>query len=350
LSTALNGWYNSVRMKLSIVIPVLNSERTLPECLAAIRAQSLPRGEYEIVVADAGSSDRTLEIAREMGVDVVTANPLKTGEAGKTAGIKAAHGEIIALVDSDNILPDPSWLARMLAPFDDPDVIATEPLEYTSRPQDPALTRYFALLGMNDPICLFTRNYDRVCGVTGRWTGLDIAQEDRGDWLKLRLSGTALPTIGANGFVFRRALLEGSNWDPYLFDIDILFERIRRDGSVCVAKVKTGIVHLYCAKLGDFARKQRRRIRDFLFFAQEKQRSYPWDRQRRTGIVLFCLCTATILPLLVQMVIGFCRRPDRAWFYHVPVCWLTAWIYGLGFLSKLLGRKQAPVDRTNWQK
>lgn len=329
---------------------MLNSEKTLPACLDAIRAQTLPRDDYEIVVADAGSSDRTVDIARAAGVDVITENPLRTGEAGKTAGIKAAHGDIVALVDSDNILPDPSWLARMLAPFGDPDVVATEPIDYTVRPQDPALTRYFALLGMNDPICLFTRNYDRTCGVTGKWTGLDIEQEDRGDWLKLHLSGTALPTIGANGFVFRRTLLDGTNWDPYLFDIDILYERIRRDGAVCVAKVKTGIVHLYCARLADFARKQRRRIRDFLFFAQEKRRSYPWDRQRRAGIVLFCLATATIVPLLVQMLVGMRRRPDRAWLYHVPVCVLTLWIYGCGFLSKLLGRRQAPVDRSNWQK
>lgn len=337
-------------MKLSIVIPVLNSGKTLKACLDAIRVQSLPRTDYEIVVADAGSSDDTLDIARAAGVDVVTTNPLRTGEAGKTAGIKAAHGELIALVDSDNILPDPSWLARMLAPFDDPDVVATEPIEYTSRPEDPALTRYFALLGMNDPICLFTRNYDRVCGVTGTWTGLDVPREDKGDWLKLTLSGTALPTIGANGFVFRRTLLDGTNWDPYLFDIDILYERIRRDGAVHVAKVKTGIVHLYCARLADFARKQRRRIRDFLFFAQAKQRTYPWDKQRRAGIVLFCLATATILPLFVQMLIGMCRKKDRAWLYHIPVCWITLWIYGLGFLSKLLGRRQAPVDRSTWQK
>ena len=337
-------------MRLSIVIPVLNSEKTLPACLAAINAQSLQRSEFEVVIADAGSSDHTLEIAREYGVEVITTNPLKTGEAGKTAGIKAAHGELIALVDSDNILPDASWLKRMLAPFNDPEIIATEPLEYTSRPEDPALTRYFALLGMNDPICLFTRNYDRVCGITGTWTGLDIDQEDKVDWLKLRLDGTALPTIGANGFIFRRSLLEGANWDPYLFDIDILFERIRRDGAVCVAKVKTGIVPLYCARLADFARKQRRRIRDFLFFAQEKKRSYPWDKQRRTGIVLFCLSTVLVWPLLIQMLIGMCRRPDRAWLYHAPVCILTLWIYGIGFLSKLFGRKQAPVDRSNWQK
>ena len=69
-------------MFLSVVIPTLNSEKTLAECLAAIRAQSLPRDSYEIVIADAGSSDRTLEIAREYGVETVTGNPLKTGEAG----------------------------------------------------------------------------------------------------------------------------------------------------------------------------------------------------------------------------------------------------------------------------
>ena len=338
-------------MLVSFVIPVLNSEKTLAECLDAIRTQTLPPEiEREIVIADAGSSDRTLDIARDYGVDVITGNPLKTGEAGKTAGIKAAHGEIIALVDSDNILPAPDWLARMTAPFADPEVVATEPIAYTVRPQDPAPTRYFALLGMNDPICLFTRNYDRTCGVTGTWTGLKVPTDDKGDWLKLTLTADALPTIGANGFVFRRSLLDGTNWDPYLFDIDILYERIRRDGAVHVAKVKTGIVHLYCACLADFVRKQRRRIRDFLYFAQEKQRSYPWDRQRKTGIILFCLSTVTLIPLLVQMLIGFCRKPDRAWLYHVPVCWITLWVYGWGTLAKLFGRKQSIADRTTWQK
>ena len=337
-------------MKLSIVIPVLNSEKTLGDCLSAIAEQTVPRRDYEIVIADAGSTDRTLEIAREAGVDIICPNPLKTGEAGKTAGIEAAHGDIIALVDSDNILPDPLWLARMLAPFEDPEIVATEPIAYTSRPADPALTRYFALLGMNDPLCLFTRNYDRVSAVTGKWTGLNVPTEDKGDWLKVSLSETDLPTIGANGFVFRRSLLDGTNWRPYLFDIDILYGRIRRDGKVSVAKVKTGIVHLYCAKLGDFVRKQRRRIRDFLFFAQEKKRSYPWDKQRKTGIMLFCLSTVTILPLIVQAMLGYCRRPDRAWLYHVPVCAVTLWVYGLGALSKLFGRRQAPVDRSTWQK
>ena len=337
-------------MFVSVVIPTLNSEKTLGACLGAIRAQSLPESEYEIVIADAGSTDRTLEIAREHKVETIAENPLKTGEAGKTAGIKAAKGDIIALVDSDNILPDTGWLERMLAPFSNPEICASEPIEYTWRKEDPALTRYFALLGMNDPICLFTGNYDRISAVTGKWTDLPVRQNDMDGCIKLELTADALPTIGANGFVFRRSLLNGVKWEPYLFDIDILYDRILKEGSVSVAKVKTGIVHLYCSKLGDFARKQRRRIRDFLYFANEKERIYPWDGQRKAGIAMFCLATVTVLPLVWQTLKGFIRRPDSAWLYHVPVCWITLWVYGIGTVSKLLGGKQAPADRSSWQK
>lgn len=48
------------------------------------------------MIADAGSTDDTLEIAREFDVAKVVPNPLKTGEAGKTAGLKVAAGGIIA--------------------------------------------------------------------------------------------------------------------------------------------------------------------------------------------------------------------------------------------------------------
>lgn len=336
-------------MKISFVIPTLNSAKTLEACLSAIFAQDVPRADYEVVIADAGSSDGTRAIAARMGVDRIVENPLKTGEAGKAAGIHAASGDTIALVDSDNILPDAHWLSRMLVPFDDADIIATEPLEYTSRSSDPALTRYFALLGMNDPICLFTGNYDRTCAVTGHWTGLDVQQTDMGGWLKLSLTEETLPTIGANGFVFRRTLLEHVTWEPYFFDIDVMHQAVQH-GFRHVAKVKTGIVHLYCARLADFARKQRRRIRDFLFFAQEKQRTYPWDKQKKSGIIKFVMAAALVFPLLIQAVRGYRRRPDCAWLYHLPVCWITLWVYGIGTLRKLLGAKQSPATRDSWQK
>lgn len=334
---------------VSFVVPTLNSEKTLESCLLSILGQRFPRDHFEIIIADAGSSDHTREIARRCGVDRIVENPLKTGEAGKTAGIKAASGKLIALVDSDNILPDPDWLVRMTSPFLDPKIVASEPIAYTSRKKDPPLTRYFALLGMNDPLCLFTKNYDRMCAVTGKWTGLDVLQQDNGGYLEVVLSEVTLPTIGANGFIFRRSLLNHVVWDPYFFDIDVVHQAVRA-GYPYVAKVKVGIVHLYCAQLSDFARKQRRRVRDFLFFAQEKKRTYPWDRQKKSGIVLFCFSTVLVFPLLIQMVRGFLRRPGWVWLYHIPVCWITLWMYGTATVFMILGGKQAPVARNAWQK
>jgi len=336
---------------LSIVIPTLNSEATLGECLDAILSQDYPRDGYEIVVADAGSSDRTLEIAKAKGVDVICENPLKTGEAGKTAGILASKGDFIALVDSDNILPSNDWLAKMTAPFEDDGIFATEPIRYSARPGDPPLTRYFAELGMNDPVCLFVGNYDRVSAVTGKWTGLDVESERREGYIRLKLRDK-LPTIGANGFIFRRRILDHVSWQPYFFDIDVAATAATK-GCGAVAKVDTSIVHLYCAKFGDFARKQRRRIRDFLFFAKAKERSYPWSAQRKGGILLFVLSAALVLPLVVQAALFAWRAAPgnrRLALWHLPVCYATLWIYGIGVLSKMAGIKPKMADRSAWQK
>jgi glycosyltransferase involved in cell wall biosynthesis len=358
--------------RVSVVIPTFNSARTLPECLKAIRTQRYPQDRIEIVVADAGSTDSTLDIVREFKCDRIVRNELLTGEAGKSAGIKAATGEIIALVDSDNVLDSPDWLGRMLEPFDDPEIMATEPLWYTRRESDPPLTRYFAMLGMSDPLCLFLGNYDRMSLVSGRWTDLSVRTEDRSSYLKLTLDPANLPTIGANGFVIRRSLLDGVKWDPYFFDIDIMSQAIEA-GHRHVAKVKCGVVHLYCRALGEFARKQDRRIRDFLFFSRvpaapcaalragppaapcaalragPSDRTYPWDSQRRIGVVRFAAWTLLILPLLVQMLRGWRRQPDRAWWFHVPACWITLFVYGRAMMLKAFGMKPKQKSRRNWR-
>lgn len=335
------------RARVSFIVPTLNSERTLDDCLRSIRSQRFDASRIEIIVADGGSTDRTIDVAKRHGVDRIVPNPLRTGEAGKSAAIDASTGDILAFIDSDNILDDPAWLTKMLAPFADPTICATEPIEYTVRSSDPALTRYFALLGMNDPLCLFLGNYDRYSHVTGRWTDLPVEQHDKGEYIKIVLAQDALPTIGANGFIMRRALLERVTWKPYFFDIDIMQQAIQA-GYVNAAKVKCGIVHLYGRTLTDFARKQRRRINDFLFFSSQRCRTYPWSTQRRRGVVVFVACCVTLVPLLLQSIRGALRRPDRAWWLHVPACWITLLVYGAASLRRALGIRAAQEDRGRW--
>lgn len=344
---------------VSVLTPTLNSARTLADCLAAIRAQDYPQDRIQIVIADAGSTDGTPDIARRFGPVTLVPNPLRTGEAGKSAALAIATGDLIALIDSDNILPSPNWLRRMVAPFADPEVFASEPIRYDCRPSDPALTRYFALLGMNDPLCLFTGNYDRTCAITGRWTGLRIPSEPRDGWFKLSLRpvrgacAEALPTLGANGTLLRRSVLADATTSPYYFDIDVV-QQLVAHGHSAFAKVDIGIVHLYAGRLRDFSRKQNRRIRDFLHFRKGAEstdaarRTYSWKKSGALrGVVLFSLATATVLPLLVQMLLGALRHPDRAWWYHIPVCWTTLLRYATATL--LSPFRSAPASRDRWQ-
>src|SRR3990170_9688 len=113
---------------ISIITPTYNSAKTLTSCLESIKDQDY-RGEIEIIIADGGSTDSTLVIAQKY-TDKIYPNPLKTGEAGKAAGVKHAKNEIIALIDSDNILPSGDWLSRMTEPFHDREIAGTEPLYY----------------------------------------------------------------------------------------------------------------------------------------------------------------------------------------------------------------------------
>jgi glycosyltransferase involved in cell wall biosynthesis len=99
--------------KLSIIIPTLNEEDYLPILLSQIRKQKF--SDYEIIVADAGSQDKTVEIAKSFGCTITKGGkPAK----GRNEGAKIAKGEILLFLDADNIyLPD-DFFEKLLSEFE----------------------------------------------------------------------------------------------------------------------------------------------------------------------------------------------------------------------------------------
>jgi glycosyltransferase involved in cell wall biosynthesis len=103
-------------MELSVIIPARNEEDVLGACLESLIAQSEPGfelgREWELIVVDDASTDRTREIARSFaGVTVLEAPKLdlgpKTGFTGKTnacwAGAQAARGKLLLFTDADTL-------------------------------------------------------------------------------------------------------------------------------------------------------------------------------------------------------------------------------------------------------
>jgi glycosyltransferase involved in cell wall biosynthesis len=128
-------------LALSVVIPVLNAERGLAECLASIRRQEAPPGGYEIVIADGGSTDSTQDIAESAGARVVD-NPYRKAEPGVAVGMQAAIGRFITVMAADNRMRGQDFMLRMLAPFEDTRVVAAFP-RVVSTAEDGIVNRYF---------------------------------------------------------------------------------------------------------------------------------------------------------------------------------------------------------------
>lgn len=95
---------------ISVIIPTFNEEKALPATLEGLLQQP---GDYEVIVADGGSTDRTLAIAQdEARVRVLTAPKGRASQMN--AGARAARGEWLLFLHADTLLP-PGALRRLNA-------------------------------------------------------------------------------------------------------------------------------------------------------------------------------------------------------------------------------------------
>jgi rSAM/selenodomain-associated transferase 2 len=100
-------------MNISVVIPVLNEEKTIAASLRAL----LPLAPHEIIVVDGGSEDRTREICGSFNITVLTS---KRGRARQmNHGARHARGDVLLFLHADTRLP-PSALCDIAAALSDP--------------------------------------------------------------------------------------------------------------------------------------------------------------------------------------------------------------------------------------
>jgi len=95
-------------MKLSIILPVYNVEKFIPDCLDSLETQDLPKEEYEIICVDDGSPDNAVQVIEEYQKKYPNIRLIRQGNSGVCAarnnGFKLATGEYVWFIDPDDFI------------------------------------------------------------------------------------------------------------------------------------------------------------------------------------------------------------------------------------------------------
>jgi glycosyltransferase involved in cell wall biosynthesis len=174
-------------MRITIVIPTMNEEEGVGEVIDSIhKALDGTEFDYDVMIVDTNSKDRTKDIARERGALVVEEPRRGYGRAYKT-GFERAKGDLIATLDADCTYPaeDIPKLARLLE-TDDLDFITTNRFAY---PEEGAMSAKHTL---GNKMLTFTTNFLFHVWIRDSQSGMWVFRRAVLDKLDLTSDGMAL--------------------------------------------------------------------------------------------------------------------------------------------------------------
>ena len=217
---------------LSIIIPHWNAVQFLPTCLAALKAQTYPH--IEVIIADNNSTDGSRELIRAeyLWVRLVELDRNYGFTGACNAGIRAAKGELVALLNNDTEV-EGGWAAAVIEAFSrDPQVgiVASKMLLFDKRDHIHTAGDYFTV--------------DGRAGNRGVWQK-DEGQFDREEYVFSACGGSS---------VYRKTLLDevGLLDDDFFFsleDIDLAW-RAQLAGWRCLYTPRAIVYHHLSASGG----------------------------------------------------------------------------------------------------
>ncbi|MBO8196320.1 glycosyltransferase family 2 protein [Streptomyces oryzae] len=106
--------------RVTVIVPAHNEEAGLPATLESVLAQTTP--PEQVIVVDDASTDRTGDVARSYGVEVLRpAANLGSKAKAQNHALPHCRGDLVLAVDADTVLA-PDYIERILPAFDDPSV------------------------------------------------------------------------------------------------------------------------------------------------------------------------------------------------------------------------------------
>jgi glycosyltransferase involved in cell wall biosynthesis len=285
-------------------MPTLNAEAVLENCLASVARQTYPRGQIEIILADAHSTDRTRDIAKKFGATVLDDNG-KNMEEGKRLALQHATGEFIVFVDADNEITHDDYLALAVAGLQaNPQALGVESY-YLPSPKMSSFCAYLtARLHISDPICWLMSANPRLVARDGdveRWILPD---------------GTFSYPLGANGFVYRRADLQSASANEKFQDTHVAMFLMKNGKREWLRLCGRGVHHYYIQTLWKFVQKRRRATVHFLRVQEEMPVNWMKEKPPVPLWLAAAYCVTFVGPMW-HTLRGIFRDGDACWLWHL---------------------------------
>jgi glycosyltransferase involved in cell wall biosynthesis len=332
---------------ITVVIPTLNCGRILRRCLESVEVQNYPRERLQVLIVDGGSTDDTKEVATTLGAKILDRSEERENqEKRRGIGFVESESELVLFIDSDNILPHPNWIKEMVHPLlEDQEIVATQPARYHYDPSYSLMNRYFALFGFTDPVAGYLGKADRLSWVNDSWTLLGEVEE-RGRYYKVKFKPDAVPTIGANGNLIRREVLQKVTEDlDRFYHIDVNLDLIER-GYDTYAFVKNDIIHMTSNTFFSYIRKRISYMRNYYFERYRERRYRIYSPRDRWRLIKYVISSVTFLGPFYKSLKGYAKIRDKAWFLHPFLSFAFTVAYGIATLEWTLGPLLKGIRRT----
>lgn len=239
--------------KITFSIVTYNEQARIRRCLDAILAQKYPRDRMEILVMDGGSTDRTQEIARELGA-TVHFNREKLPEPGLALAYELVQGDYMVYMAADNILFDPDWTSKIMCPIqDDPEHVVASFSRAVNDPADNIWNKY-----VNEDVEPFSAFTFWNASHPDKFRKIYEVDKETEDYVIYRYTVEQFPLIAlAQCTVLKTGLKrnEASRFDDILPLVDLI-----REGKKIAYVKTTGIYHYSFSGFGNYCRKFRNRI------------------------------------------------------------------------------------------
>ncbi len=304
---------------ISVVVPTLNNEREMVKFIGSIKNQHYPKNRLEIIFADGGSKDKTVEIAKKNKTTVIK-NPYVLAEPGVYVAMNAAKGDLLMVLATDNIFYDREAFRKVAEVFENKTVYAALPKQdYSST--DNLFTKYHNTF--TDPFNHFIHGYAANARTFHKVYPI-ITYNDLYDVYDFTAS-RVIPMISfSQGFTLRKGYKRKKK---DIFDDNSPVIDLIESGKKIAYIHNLSLYHPTIKNLKHFIKKQRWATQNFL-----ERKNYGIAHRyaklaagQRIRIFIWPIYAFSFILPLIRSVFGVVRDRELLWLFHPINCFICAY-------------------------